>query len=324
MMHRTALASWLFGLLLLSALIGFVMQMGEIGRFMALARQVDARWLALCLTLQFGTYLCESLSWQLLLLQLGHPFPLARLLPLSVVKLFSDQALPSAGLSGSAFFVAAMRRRGVPAVSATSCMLADLATYFLAYACLTAGALLALELRDARYRWLLLPGGAVIVLQGAIPAALWYMQRSRRLPGARLLARHPWLRIRAGNLRQAVRRAQLRRPLIALLVLLHACILLLDAATLWTILRALGVAPQFIPVFACFIVASVVMSASPVPLGLGTFESSCVAMLHSIGIGLEAGLTATLLLRGMTTWMPMLPGMWLIRHEIQRPSGARP
>jgi len=35
---------------------------------------------------------------------------------------------------------------------------------------------------------------------------------------------------------------------------------------------------------------------------------------------LEAALTATLLLRGLTFWLPMLPGLWIARREL-RPDG---
>jgi len=53
-----------------------------------------------------------------------------------------------------------------------------------------------------------------------------------------------------------------------------------------------------------------------VPLGLGTFEATCVAMLRTLGVLLEAALTATLLLRGFTLWLPMLPGLLLARREL--------
>jgi uncharacterized membrane protein YbhN (UPF0104 family) len=55
-----------------------------------------------------------------------------------------------------------------------------------------------------------------------------------------------------------------------------------------------------------------------VPGGLGTFEASAVAMLALFRVPVEAGLTATLLLRGFTYWLPMLPGLWLSRREIRR------
>jgi uncharacterized membrane protein YbhN (UPF0104 family) len=51
-------------------------------------------------------------------------------------------------------------------------------------------------------------------------------------------------------------------------------------------------------------------------MGLGTFEATCVAMLRTLGVPLEAALMATLLLRGFTLWLPMLPGLLLARREL--------
>jgi glycosyltransferase 2 family protein len=56
--------------------------------------------------------------------------------------------------------------------------------------------------------------------------------------------------------------------------------------------------------------------ARPIPLGLGTFETACVGMLALLGVAIESALTATLLLRGLTFWLPMVPGLWLARREI--------
>lgn len=54
----------------------------------------------------------------------------------------------------------------------------------------------------------------------------------------------------------------------------------------------------------------------PVPLGLGSFEAALIAMLHLTGVSLEAALTATLMLRGFTLWLPMLPGLWCARNAV--------
>jgi uncharacterized membrane protein YbhN (UPF0104 family) len=73
--------------------------------------------------------------------------------------------------------------------------------------------------------------------------------------------------------------------------------------------------------FASFILASIVATLSPLPLGLGTFEATCMALLHLLGGGLEASLAATLIFRGLILWLPMLPGLWLMRKEAL-PDGA--
>ena len=46
----------------------------------------------------------------------------------------------------------------------------------------------------------------------------------------------------------------------------------------------------------------------PIPLGLGAFGAACVGMLNLLGVAIEAALAAMLLLRGLTFWLPMLPG----------------
>ncbi|MDG0024643.1 hypothetical protein [Trinickia sp. Y13] len=46
--------------------------------------------------------------------------------------------------------------------------------------------------------------------------------------------------------------------------------------------------------------------------------SASVGMLSLLGVSVAAALAATLLLRGMTFWLPMLPGVWLARREIGR------
>jgi uncharacterized membrane protein YbhN (UPF0104 family) len=54
----------------------------------------------------------------------------------------------------------------------------------------------------------------------------------------------------------------------------------------------------------------------PVPLGLGAFEGTCVAMLHVFGLPVEPALVAVLLLRGFNFWLPMIPGLWLVKREL--------
>jgi len=196
----------------------------------------------------------------------------------------------------------------------------DLGAYFAAYAAMTVSALLVRQIGAPLPGWLLASAVLFVMLQAAVPLALWRLRRlrrRRRLPGAALLVRYPRLRVRTENLHRAVAGLPDKPLLLVGMTAWHACIIILDAATLWTMLLALGLHPAFAPVFASFVLASAVMSVSPVPLGLGTFEASCVALLHGAGIGIEAGLTATLLLRGTTTWLPMLPGLCLLRREMR-------
>jgi len=97
--------------------------------------------------------------------------------------------------------------------------------------------------------------------------------------------------------------------------LLQLANFLLDALTLGATRRAVATPVAFSLVFASFVLASVVSTLAWVPGGLGTFEGTCVALLHVQGVTVEAALAATLLLRGLTFWLPMLPGLVLARRE---------
>ena len=93
---------------------------------------------------------------------------------------------------------------------------------------------------------------------------------------------------------------------------------MLDALTLWLAFKDIGAVPAIWVVFVSFTIASMVATTGPIPVGLGTFEAGSVGMLSFLGVPIEAALAATLLLRGLTFWLPMLPGIWLARREFGR------
>jgi glycosyltransferase 2 family protein len=42
-------------------------------------------------------------------------------------------------------------------------------------------------------------------------------------------------------------------------------------------------------------------------------------MLTLLGLPIETAFAAMLLLRGLTFWLPMLPGLWFAREELLAP-----
>ena len=99
---------------------------------------------------------------------------------------------------------------------------------------------------------------------------------------------------------------------------LQATIFALDSGTLWAALHAVGLDGSFWVALPSLVLASIVTTLGHVPLGLGTFEATAVGTLVSLGTPLQAALAATLLLRGFTVWLPMLPGLYLARRGQRR------
>ena len=87
------------------------------------------------------------------------------------------------------------------------------------------------------------------------------------------------------------------RPLRA--ALLQLSIFLLDAATLWVLIRAWGVVRRGRgPCSASFMLASLLRTVGFMPGGLGTFEAAAVSALTLSGIPPAVSLSATLLFAG--------------------------
>ena len=317
MMKRTS-SKVFAGLLIFAALVFAVTHYGELGHVFVLLRSINPVWIVVALLLQLCTYIALALVWHRAFAFSGVHYPLIQLVPLAIAKLFADQAFPSGGISGIAFVAKAFRHRNVSDALGMGVMLLGVLSYYVAFALVAAVALLVLWIRHDIHEWILVVVSIFLVVAVLIPGALLLLKQrgmQDRLPV--WLIRLPVL---SGILETFadVSDDAVRNPLLLTVTTLYqTAVFLLDAATLWAMLQALGEPSSFLTAFPCFVVASIVAMLSLIPLGLGTFEVTCVGLLVTLGIKVETALTATLLLRGFTLWLPMIPGLVLTRWELR-------
>jgi uncharacterized membrane protein YbhN (UPF0104 family) len=87
-------------------------------------------------------------------------------------------------------------------------------------------------------------------------------------------------------------------------------IFLLDSGSLWAVLRSLGIEASFVTAFIAIVLASITATLSALPGGNGGFEAGSVALLIILGVPVEAALTGTIIFRGFSLWLPLLPGLY--------------
>lgn len=316
-------AGWLFGALALMALVAVVLHLGDIEHFLALARSLAPTWLVLAVLLQLGTYASVALAWQRGLQRVGHRLPMRRRLPLALAKLFVDQTVPAGGISGTAFLVTALTRQGVPTPACLAALLANLLGHYAAYLLAALVGVAMLAIAHETHAWMAGVFVLFALVSLAIPLGVLALRRYGRVAP-------PWLLRFPGiaSLLEATGQAPLtlvRQPRVVLgMTVLSATVIALDAGTLWVMLHALGIEIPYSAVFPSFLLAMMVATIGPIPLGLGSFEATCVTSLTVQGVPIEGALTATLLLRGCTTWLPMLPGLVLARRELHPATTMRP
>jgi uncharacterized membrane protein YbhN (UPF0104 family) len=124
---------WSFGLMTLVALVLVVLHFGTIEEFTRLALAARPEWFLLVCVAQAATYASASLVWRQALRRAGHPRSLGTLIPLGIAKLFTDQVVPSGGVSGAILVARGLIRRGIPTNVAMAVLLVGLVSYFAAY-----------------------------------------------------------------------------------------------------------------------------------------------------------------------------------------------
>jgi uncharacterized protein (TIRG00374 family) len=166
--------------------------------------------------------------------------------------------------------------------------------------------------------------GAFAVVLVAVPGGiLWMVHKRHWKPPEWLRKRHKVQELM--EMVSGVSPGRIRDPwLLSQASILQLTILVLDAGTLWAVLRAIGVHENVLNTFVAVVMAMLAGTVSLLPGGLGTFEAGCIVTLTLLGLPSSAAFTGTLLLRGLTLWLPLAPGLFLARHEVKKRPAHKP
>lgn len=322
--QRPRRTPWLIALLAgvsaLAALILFVAHIGDIASFGRQAANAKAGPLFAGFIAQALPYAFTALVWGMFLKRAGAALTLPSLVPLSFAKLFADQAIPSAGLSGAAFFMFALTRRGVPDRIAFRTFAVTTSAYFLAFLIAAIISLIALSLAEKTPPALSASVSAFagVIIALAVAAALIVLYKPQLAPS--FIRKRKFFATAEDFLDAAFRDMRTMPGLFLRLTAILFASRAVDGLTLMLIAESIGAPIPFAVGFVAVAVASIAATIGPAPMGLGTFEAGMIACLILFGTAVEDALTATLIYRGLTLWLPLLPGFIIIQREfLHRP-----
>ena len=308
---------WFLAAMLIAGLVVAVLHWGDVKRFGKLLTEAKPVWLAVAALLQLGTYVGLAAQWWLVLRRARTPESAPDLFRLTLAKHFADQVVPTAGMSGNVVVVDRLVNLGVPRNNAVAALLLQIISYYISYALGALWVLVVLWWKSHSSLLLTLAVLVFLVVAGGIPAiVLWLHRRGQeRIP--------PWISkwSKAKRFFELVGEAPgelVRDPhLIAWLTGLNLAVFVADAATMQACVEALGVHAPLSAGYVAFMFASIAVILGPVPMGLGSFEAVSIAMLRLFGVPFEAAVGATLLFRGFTLWLPLIPGGILLKTEME-------
>ena len=303
---------------MLAAIIIAALHFAEARELARIAENAHPSWLAAAIALQVATYVAVGQVFHRVARAGDCVLELATACRLSLAKLFVDQAVPSAGLGGTVVLASGLRQAGLPRSVVAACIVVEVVTYYAAFVVCLALALVVTAISRDTSHIITVVSVVFFVFAIALIVVVLALSWGRAEAISRYATRIRLLRTAIDFIEQADPRLA-RSPRLFLEAMFYQLALVAcDAATLWVLIRALGEHGSASGVFASFMLSSVVRTIGVVPGSVGVFEAASVVTLRMVGVPTTVALAATLLFRGLSFWLPMIPGLWFSRRVMVR------
>ena len=283
-------------------------QLAQVGSSWRAIQSADWAWLPLVIALSAATYLASAVAL------MGAVVPRIRFWPTVLAQgasSFVNRVSPS-NVGGMALNARFLQKSGVEASSGVAAVGVNS----------LAGAIAHLVLIVVFFTWsgrglakaFRLPSGSKLLLILAIVAAIVGIVLATR-PGRRFASGKliPGLKSAATSLKRV---AQNPGKMIMLFGG-SALITLFYIGALAASIQAFGGGPGVVLIGAVYLGAAAIAAAAPAPGGLGAIEAALVAGLTGVGMAAGPAVSAVLLYRLATYWLPVAPG-WLSWQVLQR------
>ncbi len=281
-----------------------IVQLGRVN-FATLLRHADPLWMVVALGLSALTYVAAGLSLSGFVLERLN---FIRTMLAQLAGSFVTLVTPAA-VGGAALNIRYLQRNKVPpAVAAASVGVVQVVAFVLHITLLV----VFLAITGARSHSLRPPTWAYFVIAGLVVAALGVaaVPRGRRLLRARLAPALGQVLPRLLEVLQQPRK--LAEGIGGALMLTICYILCLDACV-----RAFGGAIPLTSAAVVYLTGSALGSVVPTPGGLGAVEAALSAGLTATGLPAATAVSAVLLFRLLTFWLPV-PAGWLAFSYLRR------
>jgi Mg2+-importing ATPase len=321
--HHSWLHRWLsriVGIALLAGVVIIATHFSEHKEFFRLAREAKLSWLLLAILLQAGTYFAQGRIWTAIGKAAGRHLPFVLVYKLALAKLFVDQALPSAGISGTVVVAQVLEKRELPRPAVLAGVVINTTSFFMAYATALLGAALVLLVRQPN-AFIFISSLLFVAFCIAVPYGLMKVagKDAPKKPG--WLVRNHVVQNALNIMQDADPELVRNRRLQFVASIYQLLTFILDASTLWLLIASLGYKAWPLELYASYMVSNVVRTVSFVPGGLGTFEGALLLLLRRAQVPVSVGLASALLFRGLTFFLPMIPGFWF-SHRLSKKTPA--
>jgi uncharacterized protein (TIRG00374 family) len=295
---------------------------------------VNVYWLTAALLSQFATYFFTAIIYRFLLIahRLKDLPTVWELLKASVISLFFNQTVPSAGISGNTYFFNFLAKLNMKVSQIISLILAELLIF---YAAMEAIIILLLVSCLTNYKIphvftiTLCAGFAVYFVFGILISVAGRKRFIDRLYSK--IQKIKFIQKIFERLTQRIQQQGLSKKEVNLLIFLNnnkwagvkvflfqLLVVGSDGFTLYALFWGLGISVNPIVILLGLVSTRIISLLPFLPGALILFESSMSFFFASLGISLGSAIIVTLLFRLLSFWFPIPIGLLLYRKWLQK------
>jgi uncharacterized protein (TIRG00374 family) len=293
-----------------------------------LFQRVRPLWLLVALAAQAGTYFFNALAFRVLLRAYTNKsvFSVRELFEISIVTLFLNQTIPSAGWSGKAFFSKELIKKGIPPEESISLMFIELMTFYIAMILMICLMFFAgVFFNFPKFFFLIFLFGIFIfsilgtfMVIASKRKVLEYL--FRKIKGIGFIRRQleKYEKMLEGS--EIDRSKNLlyiifaKKSLFIRAILCGMGVVFCDSLTIYALFFGFSVPVNFIIVIAGYVLTQIITLIPILPGALLVFEGGMTFFFTHLGVPLEAAATVTLLYRCLSFWLPIPLGFFLLKR----------
>jgi len=338
----------LFWLVIAAALWLVVSRFTEAEKLASTLAQGQWLWVLLAAAAEAGGYALLALVFQASFAATGVRSRWGHLVLVTLAAVVVNSVAPSGGAAGVALYADdAARERESAAGAVAGTLVASVADFTAFGLVLVLGLAYLFLYHDLRLyevaaaaALLLFTGGQALLLFGGLtrPSLLarsltaleHLLSRASRLVRRGSPLPDGWGVRAAGELTQAARAAWTHPRRLGEAALAALAVHVVDLGSLFCLFRAFHQPVSFGVLVAGYAIGTLFLNVSPIPQGIGVVEGTMTLVFVSLGVSTSVALVATLAFRGLGVWLPLLAGLFALRHvrtfrpEEGRRRGRRP
>ncbi|HET9823695.1 MAG TPA: lysylphosphatidylglycerol synthase transmembrane domain-containing protein [Chitinophagaceae bacterium] len=318
-----------FYILSIALFIFVVIYFTEIKKDIKLFTKVNVYWLTLALFSQGCTYFLGAIIYRKLLslFKIDVKVTIWKLLQASIVTLFFNQTVPSAGVSGNTFFFNFLRKRQVPVDDIIPLICIELLTFYAGMEIIIVAlvlfgflfykirALFSVVLGCGFLVYLLFGIGIGFLGRRRTISFLYNKIKSSKLFNklfSRLKESFP-ADISIDEIKSPGQFFLENKTGTFIATLLQVCIFLADSFTIFALFWGLGIQVSIWQVAMGYVLTKIISLLPFSPGALILYEGGMTLFFSRMGINVGTAVVVTLLYRALSFWLPILLGFFLYR-----------